>query len=71
MIILTYDQWFKLNNRLHNDYDHYLYNIEGILRYEFQARVRPLPEKYMLEFEITFEDTKQETLFKLKYSDYL
>lgn len=71
MIILHYDQWFKLTNRLHNDYVYYLYNINGLLRTEFQAQVRPLPEKYMLTFEMTFDNPKQETVFKLKYSEYL
>ena len=71
MIKLTYDRWFKLNNRLHNDYDRYLYNIDGLLRCEFQARVRPIPEAYMLDFEITFDNPKQECFFGLRYSEYL
>lgn len=71
MIILTYGTWFEFARQLHHDYETYHFNIEGILQSEFQAKVRPLPEKYMLEFEITFDDPKLETLFALKYSEYL
>ena len=68
MTVITYDRWITLMTALLLE-NKYLYSIEYILQTEFSARATLLTGGYRMELE--FESPKQETLFKLKYSEYL
>lgn len=68
MTVIIYDRWITLMTALLLE-NKYLYSIEDILQTKFSARAKLLTGGHGVELE--FEFPKKETLFKLKYSEYL
>lgn len=75
-IILTQDKWYKLKNRLTNDYSPSVMMLSYKTKDRLGFTVREHREwteqrGYMVDIRLDFYNEPKRTMFLLKYSEYL
>ena len=75
-IILTQDKWYKLKNRLTNDYSPSVMMLSYKTKDKLGFTVREHREwteqrGYMVDIRLDFYNEPKRTMFLLKYSEYL
>ena len=75
-IVLTQDKWYKLKNRLTNDYSPSVMMLSYKTKDKLGFTVREHREwteqrGYMVDIRLDFYNEPKRTMFLLKYSEYL
>jgi hypothetical protein len=75
-IVLTQSKWYKLKNRLTNDYSPSVMMLSYKTKDKLGFTVREHREwseqrGYMVDFRLDFYNEPKRTMFLLKYSEYL
>ena len=75
-IVLTQDKWYKLKNRLTNDYSPSVMMLSYKLKDKLGFTVREYrawseQRGYIVDIRLDFYSEPKRTMFLLKYSEYL